>query len=120
MHKFNVYLSLFLIFVFAYPGYSGSTGEDFIRTGESFILRMDYDQAIYYFSRAIEDDPSSVEALLHRAKAYILKDRYEAAMDDYRRALERDPIYVMEWFKKGSRAMDISPEEDRNGQETIE
>lgn len=120
MHKSYTIFFLILMALISPPAKSGTTGEDFIRTGESFILRMDYDQAIYYFSRAIEDDPNSVDALLHRAKAYILKDRYEVAMDDYRKALEMDPLYVMEWFRKGKRGFGISPEPDLNEPEGSE
>jgi tetratricopeptide (TPR) repeat protein len=108
MHKINILLLFVLIFLLLNPVYSGNTGEDFIRTGESFINRLDIDQAIYYFSRAIEDNPNSVEALLHRGKAYILKDRYEAAMDDYRKAMDLDPIYVTEWFRKKRGGVDLS------------
>jgi tetratricopeptide (TPR) repeat protein len=110
MHINNILLLFLLIPLLTYPVYSGNTGEDFIRTGESFLNRLDIDQAIYCFSRAIEDDPNSVEAFLHRGKAYILKDRYEAAMDDYRKAMDLDPKYVMEWFRKKRGGVDLSHE----------
>jgi tetratricopeptide (TPR) repeat protein len=100
MQATRISLTIVLMLLMSPRIYTMNTGEDFIRAGESFVHRMDYDQAIYFFSRAIEDDPNSVEALLHRGKTYILKDKYQAAMDDYRKALELDPEYVMQWFRK--------------------
>jgi tetratricopeptide (TPR) repeat protein len=98
----QLYVTLFLLFLASIPGYAGFpyTTNDFIRVGESYRAKLDFNHAIVYFSKAIEDDQNSVEAYMQRARTYIMMDRYQDAMDDYRRAFEIDPDYVIGFFKK--------------------
>ncbi len=93
MHK-KIITILFLS-ILPWMGHSYTNPEnDLIRMGKSFMTQWDFDQAIFFFSRAIEEDPGLVEAYLHRANAYLMVDKYQEAVDDYQSALVIDPEFV--------------------------
>ena len=93
MHLYrNVLLSV-LFFFPSFSGYSSATN-DWIRTGESYMTQWDFNQAIFFFSKAIEEDPNSTEAYLHRSKAYLMINKYQEARNDYQKALTIDPEFV--------------------------
>ena len=57
------------------------------------------EMAVYYYSLAIEDDPSKARLYLKRARAYIMTNKDYEAMNDYDRALNLDPEFVREFLK---------------------
>ena len=87
----------FLPFTNAYPT---TPDNSWIYTGQSYMTRWDFNQAIFYFSKAIEDNPNHTKAYLYRSKAYLMINRYHEAMDDYQKTLAIDPKYVKNFMGK--------------------
>ena len=55
------------------------------------MYRNDYERAIEHFTRAIEADGTSIEALTNRGCAYELNNQRHLAKADYEAALAIDP-----------------------------
>lgn len=77
-----------------------STGEaaaedylDYYERGE-FALRVEkWDQAIDFFSRSINDNPSFFVAYHNRAIAYSKKGEYDQSIKDLQKAVQLNPDY---------------------------
>ena len=82
---------------FAYNG----PHNDLVKRGEALMMQRDFQQAIFFFTRAIEEFPDSPHAYLHRARALMISDRYGEAIADYKRAMELDPESTQRFFKEG-------------------
>ncbi len=97
----NLMITLLLIIAVDHYAMSASpTFNDWIVTGETSMRQRDFDQAIFFFSRAIEEDPQNVIALLLRSKAYMNTDRYHEATQDYRTAVAIDQEQVKSYLKR--------------------
>ena len=93
MQSFKNVLLLTILSLLTFPGNSAPLN-DWVRTGESYMTQWDFNQAIFFFSRAIEENPNSIEAYLRRSKAYLMVKKYQEAMNDYQKALVIDPKSV--------------------------
>ena len=93
MHLHKNVLLLVLSSLLTFYGHS-TPPNDWIRTGESYMTQWDFNQAIFFFSKAIEENPNSIEAYLHRSRAYLMINRYHEARKDYQKALTIDPKFV--------------------------
>lgn len=58
------------------------------------MLDNDYTKAVFYYTKALEEDPSNTKALLQRGKAYLFLDLYHKAIDDYQQAVKLDPRLI--------------------------
>ncbi|MEM8568848.1 MAG: tetratricopeptide repeat protein [Bacteroidota bacterium] len=86
-----------LIILFIILGYStvkASSTNEWVRAGHAKLLQQDYDQAVFYFTRSIEEYPNEVEGYLKRAKVFMLQHKYQQARSDYLKALEINPTYI--------------------------
>ncbi|TRX58236.1 tetratricopeptide repeat protein [Fulvivirga sp. M361] len=92
------YTSVFLLFSLSCSFMA--SGNDFVRHGEALMSQRDFQQAIFFFTRAIEEEPLSPKAYMHRARAFMVADKYQEAVNDYKRALELDPEFVKIFLKK--------------------
>lgn len=80
-------LTLLLLISFSSVVYADKRhSRDWIIRGKQAMELKDFHQALFYFSRAIEENPKAVKAYLHRAKVYVIFSRLEDARDDYNRA----------------------------------
>jgi tetratricopeptide (TPR) repeat protein len=59
------------------------------------------DEAIVYFTKAVEADPSFSEAFNQRAVAHYLKEEFRRSIDDCDEAIERIPCHFGAWSGKG-------------------
>jgi tetratricopeptide (TPR) repeat protein len=59
--------------------------------GDAYKTNLKHENALPDFIRAIELDPSSVQAHIGRGIAYLSMEKYSSAIKDFRFVLERDP-----------------------------
>jgi tetratricopeptide (TPR) repeat protein len=76
-------------------------GANRLERGLSWSQRGDYEKAIGEFTAALQLDPASLLAFLHRADAYRLKGDYVQALADYSTALRQDPSNVQALLQRG-------------------
>lgn len=60
-----------------------------------------FDEAIAFFTRAVEVDPAFAEAYNQRAVAFYLKEEFRRSIDDCDEAIERIPCHFGAWAGKG-------------------
>lgn len=111
MHYFKLIL-LSIVFVSAPLLIRGNPNNEWIRAGEAQMVQRDYDQAIFFFNRAIEEHPNNAEGYLKRARVLMLLHKYHEATMDYKKALELDPNFIKRTV--------ISPPKDSLNQTTPE
>ena len=93
MHS-RIYILLFLWIPLSVSYGYHRPENDLVRVGKSFMTRYDFAQAVFFFTRAIEENPNLAEAYVYRAHAYLVLNKYQEAVDDYQVALELDPAFV--------------------------
>jgi len=69
--------------------------------GEREYVSKQYDLGIADFSKAIEIDPTFVEAYCNRGKLYYLQGGYDLAVTDASKAIELDPTVSKAYFIRG-------------------
>ncbi|MEM1407302.1 MAG: tetratricopeptide repeat protein [Bacteroidota bacterium] len=94
MH-FNKLILLSIILICSPTFLKANTNNEWIKAGDAQVLQRDYNQAIFFFDRAIEEYPNDAEGYLKRAKVLMLLHKYHEAGIDYKKALELDPNYIM-------------------------
>ena len=67
--------------------------DGYISTAIGTILaqKNDFDGAIHYLGRALDSDPSDLNALINRAEVFLKMNRFEEAAVDLRHIIEIDP-----------------------------
>lgn len=68
--------------------------------GNKFFLAKDYTQAIEWYSKAIQFDPTDAAFYSNRAAAYMGKNNFEAALGDADQCIKLMP----NWVKVGDRS----------------
>jgi tetratricopeptide (TPR) repeat protein len=78
---------------------------DYVKKGEEYLRTRDYDQAIEYFTKAINKGGLSTKDLAithkYRGFAYNAKGKYDAAIEDLNKAIELDPTYYAAYSDRG-------------------
>lgn len=83
--------------------YSGQMQfEELIKKGDTFYKSGNYDEAIKYFSEAIDSDPLNAKGYWYRGDAWFYKKKYGEAAKDYTRAIEIEPQNSLFYRKRGS------------------
>jgi len=67
--------------------------------GDKYLLELNYEQAIMYYTRVIEVEPNNVRACVGRGDAYAALQRYDEAISDYKRVIEIDPGILEVYIK---------------------
>jgi tetratricopeptide (TPR) repeat protein len=80
-----------------------TTGDaaSFLKSGDSYLNRGDYDKAIADYTRAIEIDPRDAVAYENRGIAYTSKGDIDRAVADFTQAISIDPLYAGTYFNRG-------------------
>ncbi len=99
MHLYKNVLLLIVISFSVSKGFSNPSN-DWIRTGEAYAAQWDFNQAIFFFSKAIEENPNLAAAYLHRSRAYLMINKYQEARNDLQRALVIDPEFVKNFMDR--------------------
>lgn len=92
----QVLLVLFFMMDICY----GASLEECINLGIDYYKKGEYDNAIFYYTKAIEIDPQYFEAYINRANIYASKKNYEQAISDYNKAIEINQNYTITYYNK--------------------
>jgi tetratricopeptide (TPR) repeat protein len=95
---------LVLIFIFICGFVSISAKSDpskNINNGDSAFMSKDYEKAINYFTKAINDDNDSFIAYYKRGLAYLYINQFNLSADDFTRALELDSTSADSYNNRG-------------------
>lgn len=76
--------------------------ESYWKKGSSYYFQKDYDQAIAYYTKALELDPKDILAYDGRGKAYIAQEKYEEAIADYNQAIAINSNYAAFYNHRGA------------------
>lgn len=76
--------------------------EEYRRRGIEAAQRGEYQEAIEFFTKAIELDPKNALAYALRAISYIgLANNYDQAIQDFTKAIELDPNHAYAYYDRG-------------------
>ena len=100
MHLLENVLLFFIIFLTSLHGFASTSNDDYILTGKSYMTQRDFNHAVFFFSKAIDENPEHPKAYVYRSKAYLMLNRYPEAMKDYQKALAIDPKFVKDFWNK--------------------
>ncbi|MCY2936573.1 MAG: protein kinase [Planctomycetota bacterium] len=67
------------------------TFQDFMNAGKQCFESNNMDQAIEYFTRAIEIDPKNGKAWIERARSHLGQSNFKEGLDDFKKAIEIEP-----------------------------
>jgi Tfp pilus assembly protein PilF len=62
---------------------SKEDAKTYYQLGITHVQKGDFDQAILYFTKAIESDPKNPKAYNNRGGAYMAKGQYDRAISDF-------------------------------------
>ncbi len=94
--RYLVYIGLALALAVAEKGHATTaTAYDYVRKGYIASTARQWNNAIALYSKAIELNPSDVEAHVQRAINLEMEDRTDEAIADYERALQIEPNYYL-------------------------
>lgn len=65
-----------------------------LNQGRKYQEEKNWDQAIYYYLRSLENDDTMATTFYYLASAYRVKGEMDLAQDGYRRALQIDPSFT--------------------------
>ena len=74
---------------------------ELLRKGLSYAMRTKYNEALFYYNKALILDPKNPEAWYLRASLLIDTGRSKEALDDCEKAIALDQNYAPAWSKKG-------------------
>jgi len=69
--------------------------------GKKNLDTGNYDQAILYFTQAIQINPYFVDAYNYRGDVYFYSGKYDQAIADYTEAIRLDPKNVFAYYSRG-------------------
>jgi len=79
---------------------SGASGVAFHR-GYVASKNSEWSSAIIHFTKAIELDPTYINAYNHRGFGFSKQEQYFGAIDDFTKAVELAPKYADAYFNRG-------------------
>jgi|GEM_PF-864430 len=77
------------------------SAEDYLKAGNEFYNKGEYDQAISDFTKAIELKPDYALAYCNRGNSRDEKGEYDQAIADYTKAIELNPDYAGAYNNRG-------------------
>ncbi len=91
----------FLLSPSAYAAKPSDKVSELIKSGEEYMLKDSYDEAIKSFDKAISLDPKNPWAYFHRGEAHDKKNELDLAVADYSKAIEFKPSLCSAYVKRG-------------------
>ena len=87
-------LIILAIFLISCNAFCQETEKELFNKGIGCAAEGRYDEAIPYFTKAIEINPGSAKAYFERGNAYYNKAKYDLAITDFDKAIEIYPKYA--------------------------
>ena len=99
--RFNLLTAL--IAVFLTPGFlhAQNDAEKFVNSGIESEKNGNDQEAVFYYSLAIQADPSYADAFYHRGIVYYKMKNVTGALGDFNKAIQLDPNHAESYFKRG-------------------
>jgi len=99
-----VKLKLVLFTIFMFLGLLGKSQEKVLHlsTGKDAMDRKQYNIAVYYFDKAIQEDSLYIEAYVERAHAYNMLGKIDESIKDCNFVLNNDPENASVYFTLGT------------------
>ncbi len=74
---------------------------DYLHHAAIYLNMGEYEKAVQQLDRALESDPTCIQAYYDRGLAYAQWQHYEQAIADFSRAIELDPRYADAYYNRG-------------------
>ena len=74
----------------------------YLRRGEAYMERDEFDRAILDLTQAIQLKPDYVDAYIVRGNAYVLKGDYDNAIHDFIKTINLDPTNFVGYNNLGA------------------
>ncbi len=78
-----------------------NSAEAYLKRGNTYLDKAEYDKAIKDYSEAIRLDPTLATAYYKRGNAYADKKEFDKAIEDYGDAIRLDPKYAGAYYNRG-------------------
>jgi tetratricopeptide (TPR) repeat protein len=94
---------VFFVITFMAILFSGDSMVDDIissEKAENFRLNGEYDSALVYYRRAINEDPDNLDAVIGYGNSHLGKQQYDSAFYYYDKVMETDPTHVYASYNK--------------------
>ena len=88
--------------------YDEFTAEDYFSWGVKFHQQGEYEKAIDYYAKTIENNPQHDWAYTNRGSAKGGLGQYQEAISDYDKAIEFDPKNVLAYYNRGKAKNELS------------
>lgn len=100
----------------------GTTDRDAYEAFERGRMAQDADQAIHWYSTAVQSDPGYVWAYNNRGLARYRKGDHDGAIADYSRAVELDPEFMLAYSNRRLAYLDkgLEAEAEQDHKRTLE
>ena len=90
---FNFYLCMTLLVIACLPAVAAQDFDYWYDMGFDSMMFGEYEEAVEYYTKAIEIDPTYVFCYDDRGRAYANLGQYDLAIADFEKAIEMDPDY---------------------------
>lgn len=98
MRHCKAFFWLLLFITFSVQIVKGQDAVNFLLKGQSKFKVGDYEEALIYFSVAVELNNQLYQAWTGRADARVALEEFDAALEDYSKAIELNPEESIAWF----------------------
>ncbi len=79
---------------------STTNGLSFTIRAENFRMEGQYDSALFYYRRAMNEDPENLDAMMGYGSSLFGKEQYDSAVYYYDKVMQADPDNVEASYKK--------------------
>lgn len=77
------------------------TIDDLIEKGNNYLQLGNFKKALHLYTKALNIDPKSFEAIFNRAVTYSIMGKYKKAINDYSKCIYYYPEYVQAYNNRG-------------------
>ena len=92
---------LFFLIITSGFAFCANRADEYLKTGQSLLLKEEYDLALKSFNEVIKLSPENFWAYLYRGDVYTQKGNYDLAIGDYTKAISLNPSLCSAYIKLG-------------------